>query len=164
MESTWASHEKGKEKLFEERKKNTVNEGEQKKSVLRINVSRYYYYFYCMHSPARLIKFEVAHNANTQTMAIANLFNCKLKMRGIAKIHSTVERGVREGAANKMENRNARFNDNWFDYCLINKNWVKITKFSSKRIKFSRWWAQLTRLARGLLVSIKMDFKLRALR
>lgn len=35
-----------------------------------------------------LIKFEVAHNANiahthhgAQTMAIANLFNCKLKMR-----------------------------------------------------------------------------------
>lgn len=100
---------KGRKNYSRSAKKNTENEGEQKKSVLRINVSRYYY---CMHSPARLIKFEVAHNANTQTMAIANLFNCKLKMRGIAKIHSTVERGVREGAANKMENRNARFNDN----------------------------------------------------
>lgn len=69
------------------KKRKKKRKGEQKKSVLRINVSRYYYY--CMHSPARLIKFEVAHNANTQTMAIANLFNCKLKMRGIAKIYST---------------------------------------------------------------------------
>ena len=76
-------------KSFEERKKKgkKKQKSEQKKSVLRINVSRYYYY--CMHSPARLIKFEVAHNANTQTMAIANLFNCKLKMRRIAKIYST---------------------------------------------------------------------------
>jgi hypothetical protein len=65
-----------------------LKKGHEKKRVSRkISILLLLYVFHILFAPG-LIKFEVAHNANiahthngAQTMAIANLFNCKLKMR-----------------------------------------------------------------------------------
>lgn len=113
----------------------------RKKRVSRkISILLLLYVFTFFFAPG-LIKFEVAHNANiahththhgTQTMAIANLFNCKLKMRDWKIKRKVKMRGLGRsvGGGRKMFERLKmekpekyffRVNDNWFDYCLIKK-------------------------------------------